>query len=100
MLMMGFLLHKVFIDEVDAITPTRKDGGEELSKRLVATLLNLMDGIGRNEGLFVIAATNRLDLIEPALRRPGRFDKEIEIGKNCGPVYFFFNFVILLIQLF
>lgn len=70
----------IFIDEVDAIAPARKNGSEELSKRLVATLLNLMDGISRNEGLLVIAATNRLDHIEPALRRPGRFDKEIEIG--------------------
>ncbi|RYR32850.1 hypothetical protein Ahy_A10g047377 isoform D [Arachis hypogaea] len=70
----------VFIDELDAIAPARKDGGEELSQRMVATLLNLMDGISRTEGLLVIAATNRPDHIEPALRRPGRFDKEIEIG--------------------
>ncbi|KAK7336417.1 hypothetical protein VNO77_16958 [Canavalia gladiata] len=70
----------IFIDELDAIAPARKDGGEELSQRLVATLLNLMDGISRTEGLLVIAATNRPDHIEPALRRPGRFDKEIEIG--------------------
>ncbi|MED6160888.1 hypothetical protein PIB30_055490 [Stylosanthes scabra] len=70
----------VFIDELDAIAPARKDGSEELSQRMVATLLNLMDGISRTEGLLVIAATNRPDHIEPALRRPGRFDKEIEIG--------------------
>ncbi|ESW34045.1 hypothetical protein PHAVU_001G119600 [Phaseolus vulgaris] len=70
----------VFIDELDAIAPARKEGGEELSQRLVATLLNMMDGISRTEGLLVIAATNRPDHIEPALRRPGRFDKEIEIG--------------------
>lgn len=70
----------VFIDELDAIAPARKDGGEELSQRLVATLLNLMDGISRTDGLLVIAATNRPDSIEPALRRPGRFDREIEIG--------------------
>lgn len=47
---------------------------------MVATLLNLMDGISRTNGLFVIAATNRLECIEPALRRPGRLDREIEIG--------------------
>ncbi|BAT85091.1 Calmodulin-interacting protein [Vigna angularis] len=70
----------VFIDELDAIAPARKEGGEELSQRLVATLLNMMDGISRTEGLLVIAATNRPDHIDPALRRPGRFDKEIEIG--------------------
>ncbi|GAV66889.1 AAA domain-containing protein [Cephalotus follicularis] len=70
----------VFIDELDAIAPARKDGGEELSQRMVATLLNLMDGISRTDGVLVIAATNRPDVIEPALRRPGRLDKEIEIG--------------------
>ncbi|KAJ6380763.1 hypothetical protein OIU77_029628 [Salix suchowensis] len=70
----------VFIDELDAIAPARKDGGEELSQRMVATLLNLMDGIGRTDGLLIIAATNRPDSIEPALRRPGRLDREIEIG--------------------
>nr|XP_043608927.1 calmodulin-interacting protein 111 isoform X2 [Erigeron canadensis] len=70
----------VFIDELDAIAPSRKDGGEELSERIVATLLNLMDGISRTEGVLVIAATSRPDSIEPALRRPGRLDREIEIG--------------------
>ncbi|XP_057503383.1 calmodulin-interacting protein 111 isoform X2 [Actinidia eriantha] len=70
----------VFIDELDAIAPARRDGGEELSQRMVATLLNLMDGICRTDGLLVIAATNRPDSIEPALRRPGRLDREIEIG--------------------
>lgn len=65
---------------MDAIAPARKDGSEELSQRMVATLLNLMDGIISVEGLLVIAATNRPDSIEPALRRPGRFDIEIDIG--------------------
>ncbi|KAF2290484.1 hypothetical protein GH714_013662 [Hevea brasiliensis] len=70
----------VFIDDLDAIASSRKDGGEELSLRMVATLLNLMDGISRTDGLLVIAATNRPDSVEPALRRPGRLDREIEIG--------------------
>ncbi|KAM5579130.1 calmodulin-interacting protein 111-like [Rosa sericea] len=70
----------VFIDELDAIAPARKEGGEELSLRMVATLLNLMDGISTTERVLVIAATNRPDSIEPALRRPGRLDREIEIG--------------------
>ncbi|KAL3534715.1 hypothetical protein ACH5RR_003176 [Cinchona calisaya] len=70
----------VFIDELDAIAPARKDGGEELSQRMVATLLNLMDGIARTDGLVIIAATNRPDSVDPALRRPGRLDREIEIG--------------------
>ncbi|KAK2417785.1 cell division cycle protein [Trifolium repens] len=60
--------------------PPRKDGVEELSKRLVGTLLELMDGISINGGLVVIAATNRPDHIDPALRQGGRFDKDIEIG--------------------
>lgn len=76
----GCILLQIFIDELDAIAPARKDGGEELSQRMVATLLNLMDGINRADGIIVIAATNRPDSIEPALRRPGRLDREIEIG--------------------
>ncbi|XP_020540500.1 calmodulin-interacting protein 111 isoform X3 [Jatropha curcas] len=74
-----FEQHLVFIDELDAIAPARKDGGEELSQRMVATLLNLMDG-NRSDGLLIIAATNRPDSIEPALRQPGRLDREIEIA--------------------
>ncbi|CAN0829598.1 Calmodulin-interacting protein 111 [Linum grandiflorum] len=70
----------VFVDELDAIAPARKEGGDELSQRMVATLLNLMDGISRTDGVVVVAATNRPDSIEPALRRPGRLDREIEIG--------------------
>ncbi|XP_015573599.2 calmodulin-interacting protein 111 isoform X1 [Ricinus communis] len=70
----------VFIDELDSIAPARKDGGEALSQRMVATLLNLMDGVSRTDGVIIIAATNRPDSIEPALRRPGRLDREIEIG--------------------
>ncbi|GMH20221.1 hypothetical protein Nepgr_022062 [Nepenthes gracilis] len=70
----------IFIDELDAIAPARKEGGEELSQRMVATLLNLMDGISRTDNVLVIAATNRPEIIEPALRRPGRLDREIEIG--------------------
>lgn len=70
----------MFIDELDAIAPARKDGGEELSQRMVATLLNSIDEISRTDGLVVIAATNRPNSIEPAVRRPGRLDREIELG--------------------
>lgn len=70
----------IFIDELDAIAPARKDGGEELSLRMVATLLKLMDEIGPNDRVILIAATNRPDSIDRALRRPGRFDQDIEIG--------------------
>lgn len=71
---------QIFIDELDAIAPARKDGGDQVSQRVVATLLNLMDGMSRTDGILVVAATNRPDSVEPALRRPGRLDREIEIG--------------------
>ncbi|XP_010554743.1 PREDICTED: calmodulin-interacting protein 111 isoform X2 [Tarenaya hassleriana] len=70
----------VFIDELDAIAPARKERSEDLSQRMVATLLSLMDGINSDDGVVVVAATNRPDSIDPALRRHGRLDKEIEIG--------------------
>uniref|UniRef100_A0A0A9F838 AAA+ ATPase domain-containing protein n=1 Tax=Arundo donax TaxID=35708 RepID=A0A0A9F838_ARUDO len=70
----------IFIDELDAIAPARKDGGEELSLRMVATLLKMMDEICPGDRVLLIAATNRPDSIDPALRRPGRLDREIEIG--------------------
>ncbi|KAJ3703911.1 hypothetical protein LUZ61_007616 [Rhynchospora tenuis] len=70
----------VFIDELDAIAPARKDGTEGLSLRMVATLLKIMDEIRQTDRVIVIAATNRPDSIDPALRRPGRLDREIEIG--------------------
>ena len=66
---------------MDAIAPSRKDGSEQLSIRMVATLLKLMDEIGPSDRILLIAATNRPDSIDPALRRPGRLDKEIEIGR-------------------
>ncbi|KAH8940653.1 hypothetical protein BDL97_15G100600 [Sphagnum fallax] len=69
----------VVIDEVDAIAPERKDGSEELAQRIVGTLLKLMDEGGQKR-VLVIAATNRPDALDPALRRPGRFDRELEIG--------------------
>ena len=74
--------YQIFIDELDAIAPARKDGGEELSLRMVATLLKLMDEISRNDRVILIAATNRRESIDRALLRPGRFDQEIEIGRK------------------
>lgn len=70
----------VFIDEVDSIAPKRDDVSGEVEKRIVSQLLSLMDGIKSRGKVVVIAATNRPDSIDPALRRPGRFDREIEIG--------------------
>jgi transitional endoplasmic reticulum ATPase len=70
----------IFIDELDSIASKREETQGEVERRVVAQLLTLMDGLeGRGE-VIVIAATNRSDAIDPALRRPGRFDREIEIG--------------------
>ncbi len=70
----------IFIDEIDSITPKREQTQGEAEKRLVAQLLTLMDGLQARANLVVIAATNRPDAIDEALRRPGRFDREIVIG--------------------
>lgn len=70
----------IFIDEVDSIAPKREDTKGELERRVVAQLLALMDGLKGRGQVIVIAATNLPDSIDPALRRGGRFDREIEIG--------------------
>ncbi|MDJ0519880.1 MAG: AAA family ATPase [Trichodesmium sp. MO_231.B1] len=67
----------VFIDEIDSIAPDRSKVEGEVEKRLVAQLLGLMDGFVEHQGVLILAATNRPDHIDPALRRPGRFDREI-----------------------
>jgi len=70
----------IFIDEIDSIAPKREETRGEVERRVVAQLLTLMDGLTARGDVIVIAATNRQDDIDPALRRPGRFDREIEIG--------------------
>ena len=70
----------VFIDEIDSIAPKRDEVSGEVEKRIVSQLLTLMDGIKGRGKVVVIAATNRPDSIDPALRRPGRLDREVEIG--------------------
>jgi transitional endoplasmic reticulum ATPase len=70
----------IFIDEIDSIAPKREEVSGELEKRIVSQLLTLMDGLESRGKVVVIAATNRPDALDPALRRPGRFDREIEIG--------------------
>ncbi|MEM0353848.1 MAG: AAA family ATPase, partial [Archaeoglobaceae archaeon] len=70
----------IFIDEIDSIAPKREEVTGEVERRVVAQLLALMDGLESRGQVIVIAATNRPDAIDPALRRPGRFDREIEIG--------------------
>ncbi|MFX0116899.1 MAG: CDC48 family AAA ATPase [Candidatus Hodarchaeota archaeon] len=70
----------IFFDEIDSIVPHRERDSGELERRIVAQLLSMMDGLGSRGQVVVIGATNRPNAIDPALRRPGRFDREIEIG--------------------
>ncbi|EMA01874.1 transitional endoplasmic reticulum ATPase [Haloarcula vallismortis] len=70
----------VFIDEIDSIAPKRGETQGDVERRVVAQLLSLMDGLEERGQVIVIGATNRVDAIDPALRRGGRFDREIEIG--------------------
>ena len=70
----------IFIDEIDAIAPKREEVTGEVERRVVSQLLTLMDGLESRGQIVIIAATNRVNAIDPALRRPGRFDREIEIG--------------------
>ena len=69
----------IFIDELDSIAPKRAEVTGEVERRIVAQLLTLMDGLKARRNVIVIGATNRVDAVDPALRRPGRFDREIEI---------------------
>ncbi|MBD2020302.1 AAA family ATPase [Leptolyngbya sp. FACHB-36] len=68
----------VFIDEIDSLAPDRAKAEGEVEKRVVAQLLSLMDGFAKTKGVIVLAATNRADHLDPALRRPGRFDREVQ----------------------
>ena len=70
----------IFIDEIDSIAPKREEVQGEVERRVVAQLLTLMDGLKERGHVIVIGATNRIDAVDPALRRPGRFDREINIG--------------------
>ncbi len=70
----------IFIDEIDAIAPKREDSQGEVERRVVSQLLTMMDGLQTRGKVVVIGATNRPNSIDPALRRPGRFDREVEVG--------------------
>ncbi|PSQ50481.1 AAA family ATPase, partial [Halobacteriales archaeon SW_7_65_23] len=70
----------VFIDEIDSIAPKRGETSGDVERRVVAQLLSLMDGLEERGQVIVIGATNRVDALDPALRRGGRFDREIEVG--------------------
>jgi len=75
----------IFIDEIDSIAPKREQATGEVERRVVAQLLTLMDGLEPRQNVVVIAATNRVDAIDEALRRPGRFDREIVVGVPDQP---------------
>ncbi len=75
----------VFIDEIDAIASKREDAGGEVERRVVSQLLTMMDGLKARGKVIVIGATNRPNAVDPALRRPGRFDREIEVGVPGKP---------------
>jgi transitional endoplasmic reticulum ATPase len=70
----------IFIDEIDSLAPKREDVGGEVERRVVSQLLTMMDGLQARGKVVVIGATNRPNAIDPALRRPGRFDREVEIS--------------------
>ncbi len=70
----------IFIDEIDAIAPKREEVGGEVERRVVSQLLTMMDGLQARGKVIVIAATNRVNAIDPALRRPGRFDREVQLS--------------------
>ena len=70
----------IFIDEIDAIAPKREEAYGDVEKRVVAQLLALMDGLTERGNVIVLGATNRPESVDPALRRPGRFDREVEIS--------------------
>jgi transitional endoplasmic reticulum ATPase len=69
----------IFIDEIDSLAPSRDNTSTEVERRIVSQLLTLMDGLSPSDKVVVLAATNRPNAVDPALRRPGRFDREIEI---------------------
>ncbi len=70
----------IFIDEIDAVAPKREEGAGDVEKRVVAQLLTMMDGLQSRGKVVVIGATNRPNGVDPALRRPGRFDREVELS--------------------
>ncbi len=70
----------IFIDEIDSIAPKREEATGEVERRVVAQLLSLLDGLEPRQNVIVIGATNRVDTLDEALRRPGRFDRELVIG--------------------
>ena len=89
----------IFLDEIDAIVGKRDfgsggEGADEVQTRILSTLLNEMDGISKSKQLLVIAATNRIDMVDPALLRPGRFDQHIHtLTKSIGTTKYYESIV-------
>ncbi len=75
----------IFVDEIDSLAPSRDNTSTEVERRIVSQLLTLMDGLSPSDKVVVLAATNRQNAVDPALRRPGRFDREIEIPAPDAP---------------
>ncbi|MEM3710659.1 MAG: CDC48 family AAA ATPase [Thermoprotei archaeon] len=75
----------IFVDEIDSLAPSRDNTSTEVERRIVSQLLTLMDGLSPSDKVVVIGATNRVNAVDPALRRPGRFDREIEIPAPDAP---------------
>ncbi|PSO06766.1 AAA family ATPase [Candidatus Marsarchaeota G2 archaeon BE_D] len=75
----------IFVDEIDSLAPSRDNTSTEVERRIVSQLLTLMDGLSPSDKVVVIGATNRPNAVDPALRRPGRFDREIEIPAPDAP---------------
>ena len=70
----------IFFDEIDGLAPVRSSRNDQIHSSIVSTLLALMDGLDNRGEIIVIGATNRIENIDPALRRPGRFDRELRFG--------------------
>lgn len=70
----------IFFDEIDGLAPVRSSRQDQIHSSIVSTLLALMDGLDSRGEIVVIGATNRIDAIDPALRRPGRFDREFQFA--------------------
>jgi transitional endoplasmic reticulum ATPase len=89
----------IFIDEIDSIAPKRDKVSGEVERRVVSQMLTLMDGLKARGHVIVIAATNRPNSIDQALRRFGRFDREIDIGvpDEIGVFYLILNIIIIII---
>ena len=86
----------IFFDEIDGLAPVRSTRQDQIHSSIVSTLLALMDGLDARKEIVVIGATNRLDSIDPALRRPGRFDREFLFNlpnRKVWQIYLLFSLV-------